>query len=230
MIKNEATKAAFFETLVWNQREEVISWLRFKYTNLSYADAEDIYQLATMELWKKLNDMPDWHGEDMTGMLKVMCRNVHGHWLREQVWKEDWNDKFYPQDNGVETDYGYITSDTARMLLKEHMYKLIDQLEPKDRSLMEMYLQKVRMDKIAQQLGFRNSQVARNRKSKIVVKLCKEINAQAQKACASLFVIKRTYILLCSIPALVENKTSSEYFVYSEDVLFYNSVFLINKP
>lgn len=187
MIKNETTKAVFFETLVWNQREEILSWLRFKYINLPYADAEDIYQIATVELWKKLNQMTDWHGEDMTGMLKVMCRNVHGHWLRQQVWSEDWDDKYYPQDNGVETDYGYVTSETAHMLLKERMYMMIDRLESKDRSLMEMYLQKVRMDKIAQQLGFRNSQVARNRKSKIVVKLCKEINAQALSACASFY-------------------------------------------
>ena len=194
MIKNE-TKEEFFDTLVWNQREEVISWLRFKYSNLPYADAEDIYQDASVELWKKLcgmtdwhgEDMTDWHGEDMTGMLKVMCRNVHGHWLRSQVWQEDWDDRFYPQDDGVETDYGYVSSETARMMLKERMYKMIDRLKPKDRSLMEMYLQKVRMDKIAQHLGFRTSQVARNRKSKIVVKLCKEINAQAQNACASFF-------------------------------------------
>ena len=189
MIRNEEAKAVFFETLVWNQREEVLSWLRFKYNNLPYADAEDIYQLATMELWKKLCSMADWQGEDMTGMLKVICRNVHGHWLREQVWKEEWDDKYYPQDDGVETDYGYVSSETARMLLKERMYEMIDRLEPKDRSLMEMYLQKVRMDKIAQKLGYRNSQVARNRKSKIVVKLCKEINAQAFEACASFFIL-----------------------------------------
>lgn len=186
MTKNKVTKTVFFENLVWNQRERVLSWLRFKYNNLSYVDAEDIYQLATVELWKKLSQMHDWNGEDMTGMLKVMCRNVYGHWLRKQTWKEDWDDKFYPHDIGVETDYGYISSEIARMLLKERMYSLIEQLEPKDRMLMEMYLDNVGMDKIAQQLGFRNSQVARNRKSKIV-KHCKEINAQAKEACAFSF-------------------------------------------
>lgn len=189
MIKKDTTKNEFFETLVQNQRGEILSWLRFKYTNLCYADAEDIFQLAAIELWNKFSRMTDWHGQDMTGMLKVICRNVHGHWLRQQVWNEGWDDRYYPQDDGVETDYGYVTSETARMLLKERMYMMIDHLKPKDRSLMEMYLQKVRMDKIAQQLGFSNSQVARNRKSKIVVKLCKEINAQAQKACASFFCL-----------------------------------------
>lgn len=192
MIRKDTTldtvKTAFFNTLVLNQREEVISWLRFKYGNLPYADAEDIYQEASWELWKKFRSM-DWHGESMIGMLKVICTHVHGHWLRSQFWKEDWNDKFYPQEDGVEMDYGYVSSDTARMMKKEYMYALIDQLDPADRSLMEMYLQKVRMDKIAEKLGFRNAQVARNRKCKIVVKLCKEINAQAQKACASFFYI-----------------------------------------
>lgn len=187
MIRNEAAKAEFFETLVRNQREEVLSWLRFKYSNLSLADAQDIFQEASTELWLKLRKMADWQGEPMIGMLKTFCRNVHGHWLRGQVWNEDWEDKYYPQDNGVETDYGYISSATARMLLKERMYEMISLLNPKDRSLMEMHLQNIRMDKIARQLGFQNSQVARNRKCKIVVKLCKEINAQAEQACASFF-------------------------------------------
>lgn len=189
MIRNEAAKAVFFETLVWNQREEVLSWLRFKYNNLPYADAEDIYQEASWELWKKLCEMKDWQGESMIGMLKVICRNIHGHWLRNQIWNEEWDDKYYPQDNGVETDYGYISSGTARMLLKEHMYEMIERLDPKDRSLIEMHLQNIRMDKIARQLGFKNSQVARNRKCKIVVKLCKDVNAQAAKACASFISI-----------------------------------------
>lgn len=183
MIRNEAAKVEFFDTMIRNQRDEVLSWLRFKYTNLSYADAEDIYQEASCELWKKLSTQ-NWQGESMVGMLKAICRNIHSHWLRSQVWNEDWDDKYYPQDEGVETDYGYISSDTARMQMKEFVYKMIDRLSPKDRSLMEMYLQNVRMDKIAEQLGFRSAQVAKNRKCKIVVKLCKDVNAQAANACA----------------------------------------------
>lgn len=179
MIRNESAKAVFFDNLVLNQREEVISWLRFRYRNLPYEEAEDIYQEASLELWKKLCKMHDWHGEPMTGMLKVICRNIHGHWHNSHIFFESWDDKFYPQDNGVEDDYGYVTRDTARMLLKERMYDMIDHLPPKDRSLMELYLQNVRMDKIAQQLGFKTANVAKTRKSKIVVKLCKDINAQA---------------------------------------------------
>ena len=169
--------------MIRNQRDEVLSWLRFKYTNLSAADAEDIFQDASVELWNKLRD-EDWQGESMVGMLKVICRNIHSHWLRSQVWQEDWDDRYYPLDTGVEMDYGYITSDHARMLLKERMYAMIDRLSPKDRSLMAMYFQNVRMDEIARQLGFRSAQVARNHKCKIVVKLCKDVNAQAANACA----------------------------------------------
>lgn len=179
MIRNEAAKAVFFETLVWNQREEVIAWLRFRYSNLPYEDAQDIFQDASVALWKKFLKMSDWNGEPLIGLLKVICRNIYGHWLRSQQPTEAWDDKYYPQDDSVEGDYAFISGETARMLLKERMYTMIDQLPPKDRSLMNMHLQNVRMDEIAQKLGFRNSQVARNRKSKIVVKLCKEIDAQA---------------------------------------------------
>lgn len=186
MIRNEASKAVFFETLIQNQREEVISWLRFKYKNLSYADAEDIYQEASIELLLKFRKMDDWQGESMVGLLKAISRNIYGHWVRRSFRMEEWNDDFYPQDNGVEADYGYISSEKAYMLLKEFMYANIDRLNANDRSLIELHLQNVRMDQIARELGFRNAQVARNRKCKIVVKLCKDINAQADKACASL--------------------------------------------
>lgn len=189
MIRNEAAKAVFFDTLVWNQREEVLSWLRFKYNDLPYADAEDIYQEASWELWKKLCRMKDWQSQSWIGMLKVICAHMHGHWIRKSLWRVEWDDKYYPQDDGVEVDYGYISSGTARMLLKERMYEMIERLEPKDRSLMVMYLQNIRMDEIARQLGFHNAQVARNRKCKIVVKLCKDVNAQAANACAS-FIYK----------------------------------------
>lgn len=194
MIRNEEAKAVFFENMVLNQRKEVISWLRFKYSNLPYADAEDIFQEASWQLWQKLCAMTDWHGESLTGLMKVICRNIHGHWMRHNTPMEEWNDIYYPQDNGVETDYGYISSGTARMMLKERMYMMIDRLVTKDRSLIEMYLQNVRMDQIAQKLGFKSQQVAKNRKSKIVVKLCKEINAQANAACASFFAVLFCYI------------------------------------
>lgn len=196
MIRNETTKIAFFENLVWNQREKVVSWLRFKYNNLSYADAEDIFQDASFGLWEKFCKMNEWNGESIIGMLKAICRNTYGHWLRKHNWSEEWDDRYYPTDDGIEVDYGYISSEEARMLLKEKMYEMIETLQPKDRSLMEMHLKNVRMDEIARQLGFRNAQVARNRKSKIVVKLCKEINAQALAACASFFLYQEAFLFL----------------------------------
>ena len=64
------------------------------------------------------------------------------------------------------------------------MYDLIDQLKPKDRELMLLYLQNVRMDEIAVRLGLKNQQVAKNKKRKIVVRLCEAINGQAD-ACPS---------------------------------------------
>ena len=199
MIRNEEAKAVFFDTLVRNQRNEILSWLRFKYNNLSYADAEDIFQEASWELWKKLCSMKDWHGQSMTGMLKVICAHMHGHWLSKQIWSEDWDDRYYPQDDGVETDYGYISSETAHMQMKEHMYEMLDLLGPQDRELMTMYLKKIRMDEIARNLGFKNAQVARNRKCKIVVKLSNDFNAQAADACAS-FVLCILHIKFQSRP------------------------------
>lgn len=201
MIRNEEAKAVFFENMVLNQREEVLSWLRFKYNDLLYADAEDIFQDASWELWQDFCKRADWHGESLVGRMKVFCRNIHGHWLRHHSHTVEWDDSYYPQDVSVESDYGYISGGTARMMLKERMYAMIDRLAPKDRSLIEMYLQDMRMDEIAHKLGYKNQQVAKNRKSKIVVKLSKEINAQAEHACAYFFrdVLSFTYVFMREI-------------------------------
>lgn len=186
MIKKETSEIAFFNSLVNSQREQVIYWLKGKYENLSYWDAEDIVIDAAYALWEKLNTVKDWMNQSQVGLFRAIAKNTYTHWLQKKhgIFSAEWDDSYYPQDDGVELDYQYVSSETAHKLLKEQMYDLIDQLKPKDRELMLLYLQNVRMDEIAVRLGLKNQQVAKNKKRKIVVRLCEAINGQAD-ACPS---------------------------------------------
>lgn len=198
MIKNRTTETALFESLVNSQREQVIYWLKSKYEHLSYWDAEDIVIDAAYALWEKLKTVKDWVNQSQEGLFRVIAKNTYTHWLQKKhgIFSAEWDDSYYPHDEGVELDYCYVSSETAHMLLKERMYDLIDQLKPKDRELMLLYLQNVRMDEIAEKLGLKNQQVAKNKKRKIVVRLCEAINGQAD-ACPSFFKIHQSHQYIC---------------------------------
>lgn len=170
--------------LVRNQRSEVIGWLNARYGCLSVADCEDIFQDASWELWKKFQAMKEWNGEPILGLLKVICRNVATHFLKGMVHYEEWCDEYYPKEVAVETDYGFVSPQTFRKMLKEQMYQMIGHLSPKDDSLMTMYLNGMTMKDISRKLGFKTEQASRNRKCKIVARLRKEIaDGQAEGRC-----------------------------------------------
>ena len=182
MIRNDE-KAVVFETLVNNEREKAIGWLRNKYDRFSSAECEDIFQEACVELWKKFVSMTEWAGEPMTGMLYRICRNLATHHLDKLPYLVDWEDTYYPEDNAVETDFGYVTPDVYRMMQKEWLYHEIEKLQPKDRDLMLMHLRQVKMKEICKDLGFASSQVVKNRKGMIVKRLRKEISGQVNSTC-----------------------------------------------
>lgn len=179
MIRNDS-KAVVFENLVKHERSKVIGWLKQKYERFLITECEDIFQEASLELWKKFVSMEGWNGEPMTGMLYRICRNLATHHLQHLPIEVEWDNSFYPEEEEVETDFGFVSPETYRMLKKEQLYGLIDQLAPADRELMQLHLGKVKMKEICKRLKFSSSQVVKNRKCKIVARLRKEINGQVQ--------------------------------------------------
>lgn len=188
MIRNDELKAAIFEKLVKNHRQEVIWWLNRRYKNLSVEDCEDVFQEGSLELWKKFRDeMDDWKGEPITGLLKTICRNIATHYLRGKVESSSWDDKFAPEANSIEMDFGYITPSSYRDLLREKMYSLIDQLHDDDRKFIQMYLNKMSSERLRETFGFKNTNVVKVRKRRIVERLCKASADGQASACPSFF-------------------------------------------
>lgn len=192
MIRNDA-KAVIFDTLVKHEREKAIGWLRTKYDRFPLAECEDIFQEASLELWKKLVSMKDWAGESVTGLLYRICRNLATHHLQKLPFEEEWDDAYYPEERAVETDFGYISPDIYRMMQKERLYQEIEKLQPSDRDLMLMHLRRMKMKDICQELGYRSSQVVKNKKCLIVARLRKEIGGQVDTCPLFLWYARHAY-------------------------------------
>lgn len=197
LILNDDSKVVFFDNLVRNQRTKVVAWLKGKYPSLSLY-CEDVFQEAVIAFWEKFRNM-EWTGQDVAPMLWTFSRNTATHWLHGVHEEVDWDDHYYPTETQVESDFTFVTPNTYRMMMKETMYEMIDHLAPKDRSLIMMILQGIKQSEIAQRLGFKSAQVVKNKKSKIVVRLREEINAQASNACA-LFVYISPFLILITHP------------------------------
>jgi len=170
LIRNDL-KAEFFEALVKSNREKVIGWLKGKYDRFLLTECEDIFQEAAVELWKKFMSMTGWNGEPMDGMLYSICRNLATHHLQKLPVVEEWDDSYITQEREVETDFGYVSPDVYRMMQKERLYGLLDQLAPSDRELMRLHLDHVKMKDICSRLGYRSTQAVKNRKCMIVARL-----------------------------------------------------------
>lgn len=188
ICRSDEPKAVVFDLLVKNQRYEVIYWLKSKFSRLTLSDCEDIFQDASCALWTKLQTMHDWKDKPIIGLMKVICRNLATHLLRGMAHYEEWSDTYYPEETAIEMDYGFISPEFYRKTLKEQMYQMIDRLAPQDNRFMKLYLDGMSMKEISRKLGFKAEGTSKNKKCKIVARLCKERTEGQADACPSLFL------------------------------------------
>lgn len=188
MIRNEVVKAAFFESLVQAKRQQICKDLAGKY-KINYDDVEDIYQDVIFHMWTHQFATNKWREGKMDGLLWTICDRMTYKWVKRHKRFEEYDESHDSAEPVVETQNGFLSISLLKLMHKEELYAMLDRLDPRDRKLMEMVVANIRMDQVAKEIGFKNAQVARNRKHKIVVKLCKDINAQADKACAYFFLL-----------------------------------------
>lgn len=167
MEQNVVGSKKVFESVMNNRRKEVVCWLLGKYNSLTMQDCEDIVQDACCVLWKKLDVLSSQREEDMVRMWKVISRNTCTHWMQKMRFTDEWNDGKL-QYGWEERDFGWDMGDYGKVMKREMMYDYIDNLGDKDRMLMEMVLEKRSMKEIGKELGYGSEAVAKNRKSKIV--------------------------------------------------------------
>lgn len=156
-----------FECVMNSKRAEVIGWLCSKYCGLREEDSEDIVQESSFELWKSVHEAVGMQVLDVVRLWKVICRNRYTHWLRRQQFTEAWDDSRL-QYGWEEREFCWDRGNWEKVMKREAMYDYIDHLKEKDRMLMEMALEKKSMEEITIALGNSGVQVTKNRKSKLV--------------------------------------------------------------
>jgi len=185
LIRNDA-RESIFEVLLTRERGKVIGWLQKKYERFTITECEDIFQEGSVELWKKFRTVADMTEVEFGKLLFSICRNLSSHHLHKIPEKVEWDDHFYPQETQVEADYGYIGPEQARILLKERMYSEIGRLNANDQQFMKLHLDGLSLKEVAKRVALKSEQSAKNKKSRIVVRLRNAINGQAQlDACPS---------------------------------------------
>lgn len=175
-MKTNIEGMKIFECVMMSNRTDVVRWLCSKYKGLSLEDSEDIVQESCVEVWKKGDEVKSMTEKHIVNLWKTICRNRYTHWLREHSFTEEWDDARL-QYGWEERDFGWDRGDYEKLTKREMMYSYIDHLAAKDRQLMEMVLAKKQMAEISKTLGYSNAQVAKNRKSKIVRLMRRELPA-----------------------------------------------------
>lgn len=160
-------KKSVFEIVVTTCRGEVVRWLCGRYKVLRWDDAEDIVQESCCELWKWGVKRSNLTKKDFVSMWKVMSRNVYTHWIAKTPRTEEWDDRRL-QYGWEERDFGWDCGCEAKLLKRELFYDCLDSLKDKDRQLMELLLAKTKMKDIAELLGYKSEQVAKNRKCTVI--------------------------------------------------------------
>lgn len=156
-----------FECVMNSKRAAVIGWLCSKYSGLREEDSEDIVQESCFELWKNVHEAVGMKVLDVVRLWKVICRNRYTHWLRHQRFTKDWDDSRL-QYGWEERDFCWDRGNWEKMMKREAMYDYIDCMKERDRMLMQMALAKKSMEEITIALGNSGIQVTKNRKSKLV--------------------------------------------------------------
>lgn len=173
-MKTNAGCMNCFECVMMSRRQEIVRWLCSKYKSLTLEDSEDIVQESCVEVWKKGDEVMGMTESHLVNLWKTICRYRYTHWVREQCFTDEWDDARL-QYGWEERDFGWDQGDYERLAKREALYSYIDGLADKDRQLMEMVLAKKRMAEISRTLGYSNVQVAKNRKSKIVGLMRREL-------------------------------------------------------
>ena len=126
---------------VWmlHRNERVLYKLCYRYTDQSHLQVKELYQDMVFHLWKGFSSFRG-KGKELTWVYRVAyntacqyCRNRNGR----------------PQIVELDKDICDTLADTDADPLITRLYELIDKLQPDDKELLYMYLDRVPIKKMA---------------------------------------------------------------------------------
>jgi RNA polymerase sigma-70 factor (ECF subfamily) len=157
---------AFYD-LYRSYRSSFIEWATFSY-NISDEDTKDIYQEAFVILWLNIREGRLTH---LSADIKTYIYSIGKHLVINFIKKKSRSVTFDPAEL-INLSYQPFEMteerDHNRQLVEEHLGKL----DEKERRILEMYyLEDKDMKAIANELGYKNADVAKKRKYEVFKKL-----------------------------------------------------------
>lgn len=164
-IKEGDEKA--FHDLYRAHREAFLDWAHFTYS-VSREDAKDLYQEAFVILWRNIHE---GRLSELTSTVKTYVFSVGKHLTINFVKKQGRavtsehleliNLSYHPFEMTEDREHN-------RILIQENLSKLPE----KDRKILELYYMDGKdMKTIAQEMGYKNADVAKKRKYEVFKKL-----------------------------------------------------------
>ncbi len=152
-----------FSHLVDEVRNGVMASVHSHYPCMEWEDVEDVFQDACCVMWRKWKDGNiEWKKEGFAKMMYVICRNLASHNVRKQK-------DASLNESHLQIAETYDEVGEERLML---LYTVMQQASKKDQELMEMYYMKDwSLNKIAEEMGYKNGNVAKNMKCKAMKRL-----------------------------------------------------------
>ncbi|MCE2845723.1 MAG: sigma-70 family RNA polymerase sigma factor [Sphingobacteriales bacterium] len=163
----------YFE-LYRNCRADFLRWSTFSY-NLSSEDARDLYQETFLRIWDNLQK-GKLQAFSSSGRTYVFA--VGKHVVLDFLSKQQ---RLVPHSDLSALEQGEdLLQDQHNSDHTSHVIQSgLNQLEQRERSLIELfYFKRLDMHSIAEQLGYKNADVAKKRKYEVFRKLCNLVNSR----------------------------------------------------
>lgn len=159
-----------FCNVMRNKKNTVILWLCSKYKSLPIEDAEDIVQDSSIDLWQWCNKkgFDNLTENDYVALWKRFCRNKTSRWYKK-VSCDSALDETKLRTLPADSDEG-IT-----IMRRELMYDCLENMNPKEQTLINMVLENKEAIEICSVLGFKNKTVLKNIKCRTIQKMKREV-------------------------------------------------------
>lgn len=165
----------FFRNILCSYRKDLIDVLYCRFcTSLSREDIEDIFQEACCIAWEKWNSSDFRKSEGgLKALLYLICRNIIGHSTRKRLYFDNIDEileRLNKDENDTlhhcftEVDY----NDDKYTALSETMKKLSET----DKDILYFYYwENMKMEEIAENIGYKSPASVKSKKCKCIQKL-----------------------------------------------------------
>ncbi len=179
----------FFNRFVEEGRNEMLMRLMMRFKGLRFEDLEEVYNDGCLVLWDKMmGEDFELREECLMGYLWKICWNIGMHYLRKvnedllslDRLMENGFGGVKEGENGLEEMFEVLSKKEDDEVKYKKLEKVWKKLKDVDRMILESYyMEGCKMEEIAKRVGYKNSDSVKSRKCRLLRKMMKMMNEEA---------------------------------------------------